>query len=269
MNINEYISFLYTNKENSFQQLKKKDFNKQINIIYQALHSEDHNIANLEHAGFLEKVLWLSFKENSNHTNNEIIFSILKVINYKICQKVNIWDFFSKEDKTFVILFEKITNLNLTELLPNERFIYISFLINCFQSLEITYINSLCSKLINLPIWLRLSKESMKESLLLHSKYIKNWKKVSQFASEIYNKKECFFIHNLLDNYLKLLEYEVPKEDSDYAFYEKFIEFLIDLLSQLHYRKFLIPVLKDKHFNERCIISQLNKNNKHEGKFSS
>jgi len=267
MDINAFVSFLYTNKEKSNKLIKPKEFDKQISMLYNLLNSDDANntnIANLEHAGYFENVLWPSFSESSK---NEVILSILKIINYKISQKVNIWDFFSKEEKIFINLFDKVTNLNIQELSPSDRFIYVSFLINCFQSLEIGYISKLCSKLINLPIWLRLSKETMKESLLLHSKYIKNWKKVSQFASEIYITKECFFIHNLLDNFLQILEKDQLENNSNFLFYEKFMEFLIDLLSQLHYRKFLLPLLKDRHFSELCIISKLNKKNQHEGNF--
>jgi hypothetical protein len=46
------------------------------------------------------------------------------------------------------------------------------------------------------------------------------------------------------------------KKSSSFIFYEKFIELIIDLITQISTRKFILPLLKEKHFIERIKITK-------------
>ena len=252
MNKDEVISYL-----NNFQGDARK-LNDDIKIIYNFFINETNleMIANLEHSGILEKALWPNFNEKSP---KELIIIIIIIINYKVNQKINVWEYFRSDVGKFNALFESATNFDIIRLLPIERSIFISFLINCFLCLEEKYIQTLCIKLVSMALWLRLSKESVKKLLIqyMSKEYINKWKKLSEVAKEIYITKPCLFMHNIVEGFLNVFENDKFENFENLFFYEKFIEFQIDLLCQIPTRRFYLPILKEKHFLERCLISKL------------
>lgn len=215
-------------------------------------------VALIENSGLFEKHLLPEFNGNSSF---EQLFLILLIINYKVNQKINVWEHFRNQVEKFNLLFEKVTNIDLLSLQSYERPVYINFLIICFQNFEEKFIQNLCFKLVSMALWLRLSKDSIKKLLLqyMSKEYINKWRKISEIAKEIYNSKPCVFMHNLVDSFLKIIENDKLKNSENVFFYEKFIEFMIDLLSQIPTRRFFLPILKEKHFIERCSISTLSK----------
>lgn len=71
------------------------------------------------------------------------------------------------------------------------------------------------------------------------------------------DKKELNTNNNNINNQNEQITGEVKlKKSSSFIFYEKFIELIIDLITQISTRKFILPLLKEKHFIERIKITK-------------
>ena len=229
----------------------------------------------------LIKILPTFQKCEKNHTSAEqqknFTFFLLIFIKFKIKSRVNIFEFFGQSEKNqtlFKQIFEDITNFKLLELDDFEREILISFFILCYQNLEIKYVAQNCLKYISFFLWIRLSKKTIKKLLLENEKHIEKWKILIKLHKKenILNQKPSFFFNDLIEDFLNLFENQkiedffnidkinlssdMHEEEKSFLFYEKFIEFIIDLLTQISTRKFILPLLKEKHFLERLKISK-------------
>jgi intron-binding protein aquarius len=255
MNKQEYSNFI-----NNLNSPEFRNFQHELPKVYNYLTQQNsvETIALIENSGLFEKFLWPGFNENSPF---EQLFLIINIINYKVNQKINVWEHLRSNVEKFNLLFEQVTNIDILKLQSYERPVYIKFLIICFQNFEEKFIQNLCFKLVSMALWLRLSKDSIKKLLLqyMSKEYINKWRKISEVAKEIYNSKPCVFMHNLVDSFLMILENDSLENFENVFFYEKFIEFMIDLLSQIPTRRFFLPILREKHFLERCCISGISK----------
>lgn len=195
----------------------------------------------------------------------------------------------------FKLIFEQITNYRLIDLDAFEREVTIGFFILCYQNLEIKYIAQNCLKYISFFLWVRLTKSTLKGLLMENEKYIEKWKILMKLDKKesISAQKHSFYFNDLIDDFLFLLENENSKfyneeagnptkllrlsnqeeinennendrtsreiklkKSSSFIFYEKFIELIIDLITQISTRKFILPLLKEKHFIERIKITK-------------
>jgi len=273
-------------------------------------------LSKLEKINFFDEFLIFLFKSIKNDSImcdqeirelkekglKNIIFFILIFLKFKIKSRVNIFEFFGlnqENQELFKLIFEQITNYRLINLDSFEREISISFLILCYQNLEIKFIAQNCLKYISFFLWVRLTKNTLKNLLLENDKYIEKWKILMKLNKKesILLQKSSFYFNDLIDDFLFLLENENGKffddtnnpeilfftqfensqkneicsnakkndnfnntvklkKTSSFIFYEKFIELIIDLITQISTRKFILPLLKEKHFIERIKITR-------------
>jgi len=331
-NYNKNNNLNTENKSNSSEEekldiLSNKENLKQIllnlNSIY-ILVKENSNFFNftknilskIEKNNFFDDVLLFIFKAFKNNTIKNLenrkeieeekqknlkplIFIIIIFLKFKIKSRVNIFEYFGlsiQNQELFKFIFEEITNYRLIDLDSFEREILISFLIICYQNLEIKYIAQNCLKYISFFLWVRLTKNTLKNLLMENEKYTEKWKILMKLNKKvnILSQKPSFYFNNLIDDFLLLLENEDRKffnneahnqqnlftifnyankltenntteesvygnkfnKNSSFTFYEKFIELLIDLITQISTRKFILPLLKEKHFIERIKITK-------------
>ncbi|MCL7038418.1 hypothetical protein MKW94_005183, partial [Papaver nudicaule] len=96
-------------------------------------------------------------------------------------------------------------------------------------------------------------------------KMIKKESKVAEKRGETFDllsKLEVRFVKNLIEEFLEILDSQVFNEDGQLdkgcvLYCERFMEFLIDLLSQLPTRRFLRPVVADVAVVPKCHLSAL------------
>lgn len=227
-----------------------------------------------------------SLNKRSEKIKN-LVFFILIFIKFKVKSRVKIFEFFGLNQENqdlFKLIFEEITNSRLIDLDYFEREIKIGFFILCYQNLEIKYIAQNCLKYVSFFLWVRLSKETLKRLLIENEKYIEKWKILLKLnkKEKILEQKPSYYFNDLIDDFLFLLENEnnvffdysqnpenfIEHNTDDtcvdinkyrrpsFIFYEKFIELIIDLLTQISTRKFILPLLREKHFIERIKITK-------------
>ncbi|KAF3788553.1 Intron-binding protein aquarius [Nymphaea thermarum] len=166
-----------------------------------------------------------------------------------------------------------------------EKTNYLLFMINAFQSLEDEVVRETVLKLVSLQLWHNLSVGRFKMELCLHPHLTDKWKKMTRKEAKRAKREgntyydptkvlEVRFLRNLIDEFLEILDAEVLAQkqtddevmqpvdaneidDASVLYCERFVEFLIDLLSQLPTRRFLRPVVSDLAVVAKCHLSSL------------
>ncbi|KAG8097336.1 hypothetical protein GUJ93_ZPchr0013g35702 [Zizania palustris] len=164
-----------------------------------------------------------------------------------------------------------------------EKTNYLLFMINAFQSLEDELVRETILQLVSLKLWHTLSFGRLQMELCLNPELIKKWTKIKRReakkagqtcdASEMLENK---FLKNLIEEFLEILDSKVilpcqyggdvsvlneslsgQVDDSCVLYCERFMEFLIDMLSQLPTRRFLRPLVADVAVVAKCHLSAL------------
>ncbi|EYU19343.1 hypothetical protein MIMGU_mgv1a0217193mg, partial [Erythranthe guttata] len=175
-----------------------------------------------------------------------------------------------------------------------EKTNYLLFMINASQSLEDEIVSEMIMKLASLECWHSLSYGRFQMELCLNKNLIRRWRRIAMRAKDATKRGETFdpttiveanFLRNLIEEFLVVLDSEVfckPKKDEDddlvdfhgsedvndscLLYCERFMEFLIDLLSQLPTRRLVRPLVADVAVISKCHLSALYRHEK--GKLS-
>ena len=127
----------------------------------------------------------------------------------------------------------------------------------CFEHIYINFIKSELIKLCSIFIWVNLTKENIRNIFNKDKSLLKNFLALAQMnkvkKGGILNSIYCCYINTLLEDILNFFEkknnIEIPV-----SFINKGILLLISFLSINNMRKFLLPLLEEKHFIERYNI---------------
>eukprot|EP01116_Phalansterium_solitarium_P021731 TRINITY_DN6889_c0_g2_i1.p1 TRINITY_DN6889_c0_g2~~TRINITY_DN6889_c0_g2_i1.p1 ORF type:complete len:1438 (-),score=611.74 TRINITY_DN6889_c0_g2_i1:257-4549(-) len=243
---------------------KRKPFDAQIiEDIYkkELLRFNLQRVVLLEVSHYLENYLWKYFDPVT--ATRAHLMSIIFLVNDKFREAVPAWDCFHTKEDLVPKFFARIFALRADpELSVRERTAYIVFLINCFQSLEDTMVRKECLRLVSLPLWHNLNPVRLDKELKANPKLARHWnallqKEKKQAADGAKSDVERTFLPALIDDFFTLLDKIDPENANlDYVqFCERFIELLLDLISQLPTRRFFHAVLQDMHFVTRCEMS--------------
>nr|XP_016496735.1 PREDICTED: intron-binding protein aquarius-like isoform X1 [Nicotiana tabacum] len=171
-----------------------------------------------------------------------------------------------------------------------EKINYLLFMINAFQSLEDEIVSKKVLRLASLQCWHCLSYGRFQMELCLNPDLIKKWKKIAKRAKEAAKRGKSFdpsnmlevnFLRHLIEEFLEVLDCNVfphPNtevddhlditndfegvNDASVLYCERFMEFLIDLLSQLPTRRYIRPVVADVAVVAKCHLSALYRHGK-------
>eukprot|EP01125_Pyxidicula_operculata_P011263 TRINITY_DN3682_c1_g2_i2.p1 TRINITY_DN3682_c1_g2~~TRINITY_DN3682_c1_g2_i2.p1 ORF type:complete len:1261 (+),score=324.14 TRINITY_DN3682_c1_g2_i2:363-3785(+) len=198
--------------------------------------------------------------------------SMVLMINEKFRENVPAWEAFKNEREKFQHFFRRVLALpEHPELTIRERTDFIIFLINCFQSFEDGFVRDECKRLVSLWLWFSVSENRINmemnhlanEQPAFAEKIKGHWKKLLKKDKERIKKnlaedheQEKFFMLRLINDYFTILNDQYSNPDA-VKFCERFLEFMIDLVSQLSTRRFLRVLLEDVQFNIRSLRSQL------------
>ncbi|XP_008795569.2 RNA helicase aquarius [Phoenix dactylifera] len=239
----------------------------------------------LEVSQYLENYLWPNFDPEA--ATFEHIMSMILMVNEKFRENVAAWICFHDRKDLFKAFLWRVLLLKEQgrALSIAEKTNYLLFMINAFQSLEDEVVSETVLKLVSLQIWHSLSFGRLQMELCLNPHLIKKWKKmIKKEAKEAKKGRQAFdpskmvevtFLRNLIEEFLEILDskviqqkhddeethfndsYNVQIDDSCVLYCERFMEFLIDLLSQLPTRRFLKPVVADVAVVAKCHLSVL------------
>ncbi|KAL9235786.1 hypothetical protein vseg_010522 [Gypsophila vaccaria] len=239
----------------------------------------------LEVSQYLENYLWRYFDPKT--ASFEHVMSMILMINEKFRENVAAWVCFRDRKDVFKAFLERVIRLKD----QNDRFSiaektnYLVFMINAFQSLEDEVVSETVLRLAGLQCWHSLSFGRFQMELCLNPNLIKKWKKMTKSEAKKAKKRgekydplssvEATFLKNLFVEFLEVLNSKVfpnsqhddsenitddnyeKVDDACILYCERFMEFLIDLLSQLPTRRYLRPLVADVAVVAKCHLSLL------------
>lgn len=132
-----------------------------------------------------------------------------------------------------------------------SRMSIISFVIGAFQSLENVLVRKECAPLVSISIWHNLASEETRERVIAKSPILKKaWKAAgkrydaAEDAAKAKMRFERSWLYTMLLDFLQRLN-RPEKDQSNLLYCERFLELMIDLLSQLPTRRYVNTLLRD------------------------
>ncbi|KAK4424856.1 RNA helicase aquarius [Sesamum alatum] len=244
----------------------------------------------LEVSQYLENYLWPNFSPET--ASFEHVMSMILMVNEKFRENVAAWICFYDRKDMFKAFLERVLRLKEGRSLTiAEKTNYLLFMINAFQSLEDDIVSERIMRLASLECWHSLSYGRFQMELCLNENLIKKWRRIAKRAKDAAKRGETFdpttmveakFLRNLIEEFLDVLDSGVfprkPKNDEDndlvdvhgsedvddacVLYCERFMEFLIDLLSQLPTRRLVRPLVADVAVVSKCHLSALYRHEK-------
>nr|KYP45791.1 Intron-binding protein aquarius [Cajanus cajan] len=223
----------------------------------------------LEVSQYLENYLWPHFDPLT--ATFEHVMSIILMVNEKFRENVAAWTCFHERKDAFKGFLERVLRLKEgRELSIAEKTNYLVFMINAFQSLEDDVVSRIVLRLASLKSWHSLSYGRFQMELCLNPGLIKKWKRMMKKepvkgGGSHSTTVEVMFVRNFIEEFLEILDSQVFTQkqlsveddelmvatglgqvnDACVLYCERFMEFLIDLLSQLPTRRYLRPLVAD------------------------
>lgn len=212
----------------------------------------------LEVSHYLENYLWKYF--DAEKATFAHLMSIIVMVNEKFREGVAAWDCFHDREEVFPQLFERILGLRSEKMIVQEKTHYIVFLIGCFQSLEDAMIRKECMRLVSIQLWGSANPQRIEKELKNRPKLQRHWanlREKEESDPKIKSSHERTFIPGLMSEFLQMVQTITHEDEPKVRYCERFVEFLLDLVSQLPTRRFFIVVMDDFHVVEWCKISNL------------
>jgi len=213
---------------------------------------------------------------------------IISKANRSFQDKVDAWQYVRPFKAYFANLFQAAIRLALSEqpefgLTMTDRYQLLTFFNHAFNSIEVDFVNEQVRKYLPLSIWVNLSASRREAELAkLSSKIRAAWKKLLEKDEKLdtdalmfrmFERKFLFkyikqFISMLPDalipeNHHEETKYELNREVVLYC--QRFLEFLIDIESQLPLRRFFHAIIDYTHLVVRCQQSGLARHKSPEG----
>ena len=222
--------------------------------VWDTLDADDFShasLSDLESLQILENYLWPGFtpEEASNHH----VLLLAVFVNVKQRSHLPAWDAFSARPDDFSVLFRRVLSLSIDGSLSTSSKTYLlSFVVGAFQSLENPLLRKECAPLVAIGTWHCLHSERARESRLNTSTGLrKAWRAAEKRynagdeATQARIRFERSWLYTMLVDFLRKLNVSTSLESSELAYCEKFMEFLVDLTSQLPTRRYTNAVFKD------------------------
>ncbi|CAI9278954.1 unnamed protein product [Lactuca saligna] len=240
----------------------------------------------LEVSQYLENYLWPNFDPETS--SFEHVMSMILMINEKFRENVAAWICFYDRKDIFKAFLERVLCLKEGKSLSiAEKTNYLLFMINAFQSLEDDIVSKKVMRLASLHCWHSLSFGRFQMELCLDTDLIDKWKRIAKKAKKAKKRGESFdmsvmlevkFLRNFIEEFLEVLDSKVFYHDDDnegskvhgfeqineasILYCERFMEFLIDLLSQLPTRRYFKALVADVAVVAKCHLSVLYRHEK-------
>ncbi|KAL4965357.1 RNA helicase aquarius [Aspergillus stella-maris] len=220
------------------------------------------SLLTLENLNVLEQFLWPTYTEDAS---NYHVLLVALFVSAKHREHLPIWEIFSARPDDFSNLFHRILSMSIDQSLSTfSRLSILSFMISAFQSLENATIRKECAPLVSISIWHNIHSEEARERALGKAPNLKKaWRASTKRydagdeAAKAKMRFERSWLYTMLLDFLRRLN-GVEKDQADNLRYcERFLEFLVDLESQLPTRRYVNTLLKDLHLLPVMRLSQL------------
>ncbi|KAJ9606091.1 hypothetical protein H2200_009052 [Cladophialophora chaetospira] len=209
------------------------------------------SLAILETYQVLERFLWPTYSADSS---NHHVILIALFFNVKQRAHLQDWSLFTKRrPEDFSTLLRRILSLNLdSSLTISSRLSLLTFVLGAFQSLENEHVRKECAPLVSIGTWHNLHNEQARERLLeANPARKKAWRaaarKFDAAGSETQSRLrfDRAWLYTMLVDFIARLNASKLAHSQELVYCERFLEFLIDLISQLPTRRYTNPLLQD------------------------
>jgi intron-binding protein aquarius len=225
-------------KEEIWDELERQDFSFPSLLV-------------LENLQLLERYLWPGFTEDAG---NYHCLLIALMVNVKRREGLPSWDIFSSNPTNFSSFFRRILNMTVDPSHPTKvRTQLISFIISAFQSLDSGLVRKECAPLVSIAVWQNLHSDAARNHQFQKNPVLqKAWRAAGKrFDSGDDTLKarlrfDRSWLFTLLLDFIDRM-YNSTKANlrENLAYCERFMEFVIDLQSQLPTRRYVNAVLAD------------------------
>lgn len=208
-------------------------------------------ISRLDSLQCAEKLLWPTYSDDASNQHALLLATLLT---YKADARLLQWPIFVQPAERFSALFQRILELTIDPAATTStRILALRFIATCFQSLDQDAIRKECAPLVSVAIWENLHSAEKRDTELdqipaRRKAWRSNIKRFEAADEETKSKmrlERAWLYNNVLD-FLKRINAEAPTK-ADVTYCSHFVEFLIDLVSQLPTRRYTIVLLKDLH----------------------
>jgi intron-binding protein aquarius len=233
-------------------------------------------------SSYLERYLWPNLLDEVRNEESSFdhAFSTLLMINEKAKQNVSVFSTLLDEEdgeEKFSVLFTTIVSWTLGPSAPQldfeQRTAVALFLINVFKSLEVPFLRKLVLQFTSLPIWHNVSRARLDLELQEFPSLRPHWKSLPKKQTP-----ESRWLPSLIDSFietyasLSILSSPSPSSPPSsspsssshlaaFHYCQRFLELLVDLLSQLPTRRFLRTYLSDINIVTRLRYSPVLESN--------
>lgn len=230
-----------------------------------------------------------NFKKQLKQNALKIVFQTNKSFH----EKIDAWHYMRPQKDSFGIFFKAIIRLALSnsaefDLSISDRYQLLTFFNYAFNSIEVDFVHEQIRKYLPLSIWINLSESKRNLELSKLSKRIKiAWTKLEEQDKRMDPKLlkqrmfERKFVFSYVKQFLRILQSAITEQNEDEMVDEKepeyvlnkdialycqrFIEFVIDIESQLPLRRFFHAILDYTNLIVRCRLSDLARHKSVEG----
>lgn len=231
-----------------------------------------------------------SFKNKLKSNTLAIVLKLNKTFH----EKIDGWCYVEPFRELFGCFFKAAVRIALSsssefDLTISERYQLLTFFNHAFNSIEVDFVHDQIKRYLSLSIWFNMSERKRDMELAKLSKRIGvAWKRLEdqdKKLSPMVHKERSFersFVFNYMKQFLRILKGSVVEVsdnedeessadqklelDKDISLYcQRFLEFIIDLESQLPLRRFFNALLDSTHLIVRCQLSSLARHTSPEG----
>ncbi|RVX73920.1 hypothetical protein B0A52_02810 [Exophiala mesophila] len=204
----------------------------------------------LENLQVLERFLWPTFDlDSSNH------HVLLLVVFFNVKQRAHLqdWSLFIDRPEQFSSFFRRVLSLSLDSSLSIfSRVSLLNFIIGAFQSLESDHVRKEAAPLVSIALWHNLHDDAAREKLLDDQPARrKAWRAAQRrydgadSDTQARLRFDRAWLYTITLDFLARLSAPKLSSSLDMVYCERFVEFLVDLLSQLPTRRYTNPLLQD------------------------
>ncbi|EXJ65561.1 hypothetical protein A1O7_01902 [Cladophialophora yegresii CBS 114405] len=209
------------------------------------------SLAILESHQVLERFLWPTYSPDA--PNHHVIL-IAVFFNLKQRARLQDWSLFTNSRPgDFSTLLRRVLSLNLdASLAIHSRLSLLNFVLGAFQSLDNEHVRKECAPLVSIATWHNLHDEQAKERLFETSPARrKAWRAAARRfdAADPDTQSRLRFdrawLFTMVIDFIGRLNVSNLTHSQEMAYCERFLEFLIDLISQLPTRRYTNPLFQD------------------------
>lgn len=146
----------------------------------------------------------------------------------------------------------------------HSRLAILSFIISAFQSLENVLIRKECAPLVSISIWHNLASDEARDHVIAKAPTLKKtWRAAAKRyeagdeAAKAKSRFERSWLYTMLLDFLQKVNRPSNQQEETLIYCERFLEFLVDLESQLPTRRYVNTLLKDLNLLSVIRLSQL------------